>query len=285
MSLIVLENQLYRMEICNPKDIGDIHLYTRFSHCGYITRIFDKAKGKELLGRAVKEFHPFHGEGFPDEFETPLLYDTAAVGESFIKIGVGLEKKLSPDPYTNWDEHPITKRAVTEVTYNDNTVTFIQKAECDLAGYEYRKSISLSETEYIISHCLKNTGITTWSTLWYSHAFLPAEELGGKVILLKNPGGVLREQSSNLMEKEGKAEILIGGMSSDGECFQWDMESDSNFQLLFDEYDNRILEAAGDYAYQELQVYVNDRIISVEPKLRLRLEAGEQKCWSTKYKL
>lgn len=285
MSPIVLENQSYRIEICNPSDDKDKHLHTRFSHCGYITRIIDKENNKELLGRAVEEFHPFHGEGFPDEFETPLLYDSVDVGEWFVKIGVGLEEKLSVDSYTNWDEHPVVRQAETEVIHADNMVTFIQKSECGSVSYEYTKSISLDEADYRITHCLKNTGTEKWSTLWYTHAFLPTQEMGGKVTLLKNAGSTLRAQSSNLYEKEGEVELLIGDMSMEGECFQWDVESDDNFQMLFDENGKRVLNAIGDYVYSELQVYVNNRAISVEPKLKIILESGEQKCWSTKYSL
>lgn len=286
MKPIVLENEVFRMEICNPNDKSDKHLHTRFSHCGYICQITDKRNGKELLGRAVQEFHPFHGEGFPDEFEMPLLYDEAAVGGGFIKIGVGIEKKLSDSAYTNWDEHPIIKGAVTEVEQNGNTVTFIQKAEYGLIGYEYTKTISLSETGYSIKHCLNNTGYTTWDTLWYSHEFLPVKDIGDKISLLINMGGKLRVKSPNLTEKDGEVEIVIKDMSSEGDCFQWDMEnSNSNFQMLVSESGTPILVAEGDYSYQELQVYVNDKIISVEPKLKIRLEPGEQKGWSTKYKM
>ena len=285
MKQIILENEAFRMEICNPNDLGDKHLHTRFSHCGYITKIVNKESSKELLGRAVAEFHPFHGEGFPDEFEAPLLYDSIDVGESFIKIGVGLEKKLSGAAYTNWDKHPIVKRARTEVVQNGNAVAFIQKAECGTVSYEYMKTIALSESDYSITHCLKNTGSVAWTTLWYSHAFLPVKDLGSKVTLWKNMGGKLRALSPNLVEKKGKVVITIEGISSEGKCFQWDMESEDNFQMLFDEGGSRILDSVGDYAYQELQVYVNDRIISVEPKLKIRLEAGKQKHWATKYKL
>ena len=285
MKQMVLENEMFRMEISNPNDFEDMHLHTRFSHCGYITRIVDKENGRELLGRAVEEFHSFHGEGFPDEFEAPLIYDSIAVGESFLKIGVGLEKKLSNVAYTNWDEHPIVKRARTEVMQNANTVEFIQKAGCGAVSYEYVKTIALSELDYSVTHCLKNTGSTAWNTLWYSHAFLPVKDMGNKVTLLKNMGGKLRTSSPNLVEKDGEVVIILEGMSSEGECFQWDMESEANFQMLFDEGGTRILDAIGDYEYQELQVYVNDRIISVEPKLKIQLDAGEQKCWSTRYKL
>lgn len=285
MKQIILENEAFRMEICNPNDLGDKHLHTRFSHCGYITKIVNKESSKELLGRAVAEFHPFHGEGFPDEFEAPLLYDSIDVGESFIKIGVGLEKKLSGAAYTNWNEHPIVKRARTEVVQNGNTVAFIQKAGCATVSYEYIKTIALSESDYSITHCLKNTGIIAWNTLWYSHAFLPIKDLGSMVTLLKNMGGKLRAPSPNLLEKDGQVQIAIAGMSSEGECFQWDIESDSNFQVLYAECGTRVLDAIGDYGYQELQVYANDRIISVEPKLKIQLEAGEKKCWATKYKL
>lgn len=83
-----------------------------------------------------------------------------------------------------------------------------------------------------------------------------------------NEGGNLRHKSANLldMEEKKKVEINLKGMSSQGECFQWDMEkNDLNFQMLVKESGSPIYVAERDYSYQEPQVYVNDRIISVEP--------------------
>lgn len=284
MSLIILENEDMCIEICNPKDFDDVHFHTRFSHCGYITQIVNKKSGKALFGCAVDKFHPFHGEGFPDEFEIPLLYKNIAVGENFVKIGVGLEKKLSQTPYTNWDEHPIVKKAETEVAQSGNAVSFVQRLEYAGVGYEYVKTIALGKTEYSISHSLKNTGTLAWTTLWYSHAFLPLGGSGSTVTLSKNTGGVLRTPSSNLVEMDDEAELFISDLTTQGECFQWDIECVDNFQKVYIANGECILDAIGDYQYQELQVYVNDRIISVEPKLNIQLGAGEQKCWKTVYK-
>ena len=81
----LLENSGLRIEVCNPNETADSHLHTRFSHCGYITQIIQKKSNEQVLGQPTEVFHPFHGSGFPDEFEIPLGYEEATCGECFLK--------------------------------------------------------------------------------------------------------------------------------------------------------------------------------------------------------
>ena len=100
---LLLENSDLRIEVCDPNETAEHHLHTRFSHCGYITQIIRKKHDEQVLGQPTAVFPPFHGSGFPDEFEMPLGYEEAAHGECFLKIGVGAEMKNSDAPYSNWD--------------------------------------------------------------------------------------------------------------------------------------------------------------------------------------
>lgn len=286
MKPIILENESLRLVLCDPNDKTDVHLHTRFSHCGYILSITDKCGGRELLGQPTEQFHPFHGEGFPDEFEKPLGYEGAAPGGHFLKLGVGIEQKRADVPYTNWDEHPVASRAENTVRAEENAVIFMQKAQLGALGYAYTKTVSLEGKTFRISHWVKNTGSAVWDTLWYSHGFLPVKRLGSRASLGMNAGCSLRVASPYLTIHEAEAEIITAGHGTQGPCFQWDvLWGTDNFQILRNEAGETVYCARGDYACQQLQVYVNDRIFSVEPKLIFSLAPGGEKAWTTGYRL
>ena len=284
MDRIVLENEYLRMEICNPLNRYDKHLHTRYSHCGYIARLIDKATGCDLLGSPENEFKPFSGEGFPDEFETPLNYDSAAVGDCFVKIGVGLEKRLSDKAYTNWDEHPISTYANTTVSYESNAVSFHQKLCQGDFSYIYKKTISLEERSFTISHYLKNDGIIPWKTLWYPHAFIPVSLYGGMVKLQMNEGCLLKHKPKVLTEVDDSVYINTNGQTNAGICIQWKgADRQHNYQRLLKANGDLILSYEGGYASREVQVYFNDRILSIEPKLIIELQPMDNKTWSVRH--
>ena len=280
----ILENEFLRVELIDPN--GDaLHLFSRFNHCGYIKSVFDKKQRRQLLSSAQAEFHPFHGEGFPDEFEMPVGYDEAEENGLFLKLGVGLEIKKTFIPYTNWDMHKIAETAKTSVFVGRNKITFTQSTAYNGYAYEYEKTISLDGSEISISHNLRNTCEKDLLTLWYSHAFLPIEKGNEKLILelpegyeIYNNGGLLRGNSTR-MEIPQTAEILKGT------CFNWRVTNNTkNKQVLYDGK-NVYYQAEGDFSIHELQVYINERIISVEPKLNIFCGPKNVKKWATKYLL
>lgn len=264
------------VEILNPANTCDEHFSTRFSHAGYITKI--EVNGEEKLSRAVEEFHPFHGEGFPDEFEKPLGYNEAKADELFVKIGVGAEKKREEKPYTNWDMHEVAMPAETVAKRIENGYAFIQNFVYNGYGYYYEKKITVENGKIKISHFLKNTGLKNIDTLWYSHAFLRYDLKAEYLTLTVSEDCEIFNGEENITScGNGVYEIPINEITKKGICYNWHAEKTDNIQKL-EKY-----VAKGDYGYNELQVYMNDRIISVEPKLKIYLKRNESKEWATEY--
>ena len=273
---LIIENGGMRVEIVNPENAKDKHFSTRFSHAGYITKI--AVEGEEKLSRAVEEFHPFHGEGFPDEFEKPLGYNEAKTGDLFVKIGVGAEKKREEKPYTNWDMHEVAMPAETVAKKIENGYAFIQNFAFNGYEYYYEKKITVENGKIKISHFLKNTGLKNIDTLWYSHAFL-RYNLKAEYLTLTVPEDckIFNGEENINSCGNGVYEIPINEITKKGICYNWHAEKTDNIQKL-EKY-----VAKGDYGYNELQVYMNDRIISVEPKLKIYLKRNEVKEWATEY--
>lgn len=278
--MITIENENYKIELFNTENADDKHFSTRFNHLGYIKQITNKKNGIKLLTMPVESFEAFHGEGFPDEFEMPLGYDEANIGEGFVKIGVGVEKKREDKPYTNWDEHEIIKLPKNTVKTEKNKVIYTQNLEFNGFSYKYEKVIELCNEKLKISHNLKNTGKKGIKTLWYSHAFVDVE-LFDESVLLDIPKGY------SLINGEMETEnvIPIDAETKKGICFNWSvLENAENKQVLLNG-EKTVYSAEGDFHFHELQIYINDRVISVEPKKKINLKPSESYDWSTTYVL
>ena len=288
MSNIILENQDLKLEILNPMDMNDEHFYTRYNYCGYIRQIYHKKKGIPLLGIPTDSFHPFHGEGFPDEFELPLCYESTEIGNVFLKIGVGLEEKKHEGNYSNWDMHPVRQRAATRAEFTTMEAIFTQTAYLnEEVGYQYEKTVALGKDScFYIRHRLMNNGNLKWKTLWYSHCFLalPEEQKG---VLVKTTSNCFIRENSPSFAHDGSDYRLVNVIKEgEGECLNWDIKPGlPNFHSVNLGSDSWEFVAEGDYPYHELQLYSNHRIISPEPKIIIELDRGESYSWATKYSI
>lgn len=265
----------------DPREESNVHFSTRFSHVGHFKSI--AVKGEEILYSPTASFHPFHSDGFPDEFETPIGYDEAKSGECFLKIGVGLERKKEDKAYTNWDMHEIVRRANIEAEEDADGCRFVVLDEHEGYAYRYEKSVCIENGRLIIAHALKNVGKKPLKTLWYSHAFL---RYGGKSLDLTLPHGYTSYNGEEYLIKEPNGySILLDERAKKGVCCNFHvLDGAENRQTLrFSE--RAVYRSVGDYPFYELQIYVNDRIVSIEPKLTIELQAEEEKKWSTTYEL
>ena len=100
--------------------------------------------------------------GPADEFQTPLGYDAAAAGGTFIKIGVGVLRKADSTPYSAYKKYEIVDSGKWSVRKGADFVEFTQELT-DAAtgyGYLYRKTVRLTpgKPEMVMEHSLKNTG-------------------------------------------------------------------------------------------------------------------------------
>lgn len=282
---LILENEYYRVEIANPNDDGEKRFSTRYGYCGYIIQIIDKASGCALLSTPTAEWNAFSGDGFPDEFEMPIGYDEAAAGELFLKIGVGRQRKIGLVPYNNRDKHETVALTQISICKRKNSMAFYQTHSLDEYAYAYCKEIILRGKSLKISHKLENTGKKTFCTLWYSHAFLPATPRDDLQIRIPNRY-ILYRGDDKLFAISGDAAFRTYRFSADicgGICCNWHTsEEKTNVQSIW-KNGVEIYRAEGDFSLDELQVFVNQCVISAEPKQRIELFSGDVKRWNTEY--
>src|SRR5207249_7769705 len=113
--------------------------------------------------------------GPAEEFQTPLGYDNAKEGDSFVKIGVGVLKKRDDTRYAFANVYDIVDHGKWTVNNTANSVEFTQELNDKATGYAYvyKKTIRLAgdKPEMVIEHNLKNTGKLPIKSVLYNHNF------------------------------------------------------------------------------------------------------------------
>lgn len=110
-----------------------------------------------------------------DEFQTPLGFDEARDGGTFIKIGVGVLRK-SGDKYNRFVPYDVLNPGKWTVKKHKDSVEFQQVLSDPASGYAYvyRKVVRLipGKPEMVIERSLKNTGKREIKSDTYDHNFM-----------------------------------------------------------------------------------------------------------------
>jgi hypothetical protein len=152
---------------------------TRFDWSGVISSL--EFQGHNYFGVWFGHYDPkLHDAitGPVEEYRTgdsALGYAEAKVGETFVRIGVGLLKKPQEARFGQFETYEIVDHGKWTVKTSADRVEFTQELADPVSGYAYlyKKTVSLAKGEprLIIDHSLKNTGKKTIETNVYNHGF------------------------------------------------------------------------------------------------------------------
>jgi hypothetical protein len=134
--------------------------------------------------------------------ESPLGFDEAKVGGSFLKIGVGMLRKPDEKNYSPFRLYEIANGGKWQVRTHKESVTFTQQLSDPNTGYAYvyTKTVRLSEgkPEMQIEHTLRNTGQRAIQTNVYDHNFLVLDKQAtGPNYILTVPYQIKTERAMN----------------------------------------------------------------------------------------
>jgi hypothetical protein len=144
-----------------------------------------------IVGCAALDGHTFFGEWFnhydpmandavtgpAEEFRhasSELGYDEAAPGGLFVKIGVGVLRRLNSSPYSFGAPYPIVDHGKWTVKVHRRSIVFRQELHSTIGyAYRYEKIVSLDKDGAILKleHHLKNLGAKPIETFVYDHDF------------------------------------------------------------------------------------------------------------------
>ena len=231
--------------------------------------------------------------GPAEEFQTPLGYDNAKEGDSFVKIGVGVLKKRDDTRYAFANVYDIVDHGKWTVNQTANAVEFTQELNDKSTGYAYlyKKTIRLTDDkpEMVIEHSLKNTGKLPIKSVLYNHNFTLFDRLPTGDITVTVPYEIksTRPPDANAAVITGNrfayakavenTERVSGGLQGFGPT-----ASDNDFKI-----ENRKagtgIRIRGDRPLQNASVWSIRSVVAVEPFIEVAANPGKDFNWQYAY--
>jgi hypothetical protein len=167
-----LENETIRLDIQEP---GEGYVGSRFDWTGKVTQVTFRGR-RTFCTEETTDPEALHrgGRGLFNEFgiDEPVGYEDCAVGDVFLKPGVGRLTRVSDGPYDFLFPYPVDP-GVTRWELDERSVSF--EFHCAIPqgqAVTLRKRIALVGSGFSIDYALTNRGATPLRTNEYVHSFL-----------------------------------------------------------------------------------------------------------------
>ena len=225
---------------------------------------------------------------------SPLGYDDAAVGETFVKIGVGELRKPHRQEYSFAGDYKIVAPGQWEVTSGDSWVEFNQRLRCNGGwGYDYTKRIALiaGTSAFTIGHSLTNIGTRPINTDHYCHNFFMIDSTPiGSDYSLRLPhatDGSVKRGELVRMRKGGGIDFI---KPIEDKPFFWEMQGyrptvASNWAVIENHRTSAAVEIVGDSPLIKYNIYATSTAVCPEPYVAVAVEPAARQEWTTTYTL
>ncbi|MEX2142052.1 MAG: hypothetical protein WD894_22490 [Pirellulales bacterium] len=278
---------------------------TRFDWAGHIAQA--KYRGHTFFGLWRTPHDPTnfeHGVGPTDEFgiQNPPGYERAKAGEPFLKIGVGLLRRIDDKPYHFSTKYPVLDagRWSHSSGGRGQSVSFQHELRTDVDwGYRYNKSMRLVDDQpaFEIERTLKNIEGKDIKTASYNHNFIRIDDE------LIGPSYELELSEDLQAEVEGPARF-------DGRRLTFTDKVEKPLMIYFKGQPKRVAELGGGFALRpsfdititnrrtggrmviahhfdvsELRLWVTSTAICPEPFVNVDLGPAQSMSWTTTYRL
>jgi hypothetical protein len=294
---VFIDNGKVKAKLYLPDAKDGYYRGTRFDWSGVIASL--EAAGHSYFGVWFAKYDPkLHDAitGPVEEFFSPsgaLGYKDAAVGSTFIRIGVGTLRKPQEPAFQRFRTYEIVDTGKWKTSAKKDAVTFEHTLRDPSSGYAYRyvKTIRLvpGKAEMLIEHTLKNTGKKTIETDVYNHNFMvmdgqpigPDFAVGFNFVpktprALVEPGLIQGNELSYARPIADRETVMseITGFS--------DSASDHEFRVV-----NRKTGAAvritGDKPLSKILYWSIKTVLSPEDYISLSIDPGREEKWSLRY--
>ena len=175
--MLELSNGTIDMQVYTPDAAEGFYRGIRFDWSGMIAGV--QYEGHRFYGPWRSPHQPEGNDfvtGPAEEFamESPMGYDEAKPGETFVKVGVGILERVDKKDYHFFGRYPLVKAGDWTVESGDDWVEFRQELPAPRGwGYRYTKRIQLAKDRaaFSIYHKLENTGSKPIDINHYNHNF------------------------------------------------------------------------------------------------------------------
>jgi hypothetical protein len=304
-----IQNKQLRVKLYLPDARNGFYTGTRFDWSGVIADL--EFSGHHLYrpwfgsaDPAVRDFIYKDGAivagtnsamtGPVEEFQTPLGYENAKPGGTFLKVGVGVLRKLDDTPYSFAKHFDLVDGGIWTHHATGKSVTFEQvlgDANSDY-GYIYTKTIRLvgDTSQLIIEHHLKNTGKLPIETRLYDHNFLTIDgmQVGSEYSIsvpydikaARQPDSkfvTLSGSTANyIADLQGEDRVVFGlqGFSADAKDYHFEVSNRTAGVTIA---------ITGDRPLVNASVWSIRSVLAVEPFINIQVDPGKETVWSYSY--
>lgn len=288
-----ITNGIIKAQLYLPDNENGYYKGTRFDWSGVISNLeynghtyfglwFDKANQPSnsiIMG--------------PVEAYAPLNYENVAIGDGFVKIGVGVLKKETNETYSEYKLYTIVDPGTWTIKKKKNEVQFVQTINHDKISIEYSKTIKLvkNKPEMIIIHSLKNIGKITVETSGYNHNFFVVDNQSiGKGFELSFPKIVsgTGRGLGDIFDIQEKKVVINRNVKQDESFACRYLEGINNnvtdFIINTDNFNTGAgVKITGDQPLSRLRLWGNSKTICPETYIDIKVDPGEEFSWSYTY--
>jgi hypothetical protein len=188
---------------------------TRFDWSGSIASL--ESGGHTYFGQWFARYDPKVHDSItgPVEDYAPLNYAEAKPGETFVKIGIGVLRRLDDQPYRFSAPYEVVDNGKWSVRSGGDFVEYRHEVSDPKSGYGYiyTKTVRLAagKAQMSIEHNLRNTGVKAIATTVYNHGFFMLDsQTTGPDFTVKFPFDLKAGRDMNgLAEVRGKQIVYL----------------------------------------------------------------------------
>ncbi|HUO20982.1 MAG TPA: hypothetical protein VMU59_00510 [Caulobacteraceae bacterium] len=223
-----------------------------------------------------------------------LGYAEAAPGGLFLKIGVGVLRRIDAGPYAFAKSFPLVDPGVRTQHVGSDRVEMTQDVADHGTGYaySYTKTIRLvpGQPSMIIDHALRNTGAKTIVTQVYNHNFLNIDGRGTREgLTLTTPFALTAAPPppSDLAVVDDRRFVYRTSLGP-GQRVQTAL---AGYGATARDYDLHLADAAsgaglrisGDQPLAKLALWSIQPVMAIEPFVTMTIKPGDTFRWSYRY--
>ncbi len=291
---VTLDNDVMQVDMFLPDAEKGYYRGPRFDWSGIIEKV--TYKGHTFYGPLHEEHDPTGHDfvsGPAEEFGmyNPMGYKDAKVGETFLKVGVGLLQKTSNEDYQFYGNYPIVQAGSWKIESTERSIEFTQALQTDNGwGYQYSKNVELlpGKSQMRIAHQLTNTGKNTIELDNYSHNFTIIDDVPyGPDYSVEFPftsptDALINERAwykgnKITLDKPLLDNALWHVVHKDGG------DSSLNGATVKNHKTGASLSFEGDSDITHFIFWAVERAACPEPFIAINLAPGQQKTWQTTY--
>lgn len=286
-----ISNGIINAHIYLPDAENGFYRATRFDWAGVVSSL--KYKDHEYFGQWYGKHDPAVHDAIqgPVEAFDPVGYDEAKPGETFLKIGTGILKKVNDAPYRFSTKFDILNGGEWKVRTKKDRVEFIHGLH-DATGYSYiyKKTLRLlrNKPELVLEHTLKNTGQKTIDTRVFNHNFFMIDgQTSGPDFIITVPFVIENEAAGKLMQFENNRMLYLRELAQRNST----MEYPKGFTGEKTDYDFRIenhktggaVRITSNRPLSDFMFWSIPSVLSPEPFIKVKAAPGEEFKWEIKY--